>query len=192
MVKHWLKAIAIVLIISCGILSSSVTFPAHADVWEDDLTIAFLPRSLGNPVFLDAFEAAQKKAHELGVTLEWVAPFDFDSDLQVEMIENLVRRGVDGIVASVNDEEQIHRVFQKADGKDFNNRKYVFRIWENLNNLYNVRPGLGEISLVFWNGNRLSNYGLYSLDFTAFRNQFQANLQERGIALLGPHRNFLN
>ena len=63
---------------------------------------------------MDAFEAAQKKAYELGVRLEWVAPFDFDSDLQVEMIENLIRRKVDGIVASVNDEEQIHRVFQKA------------------------------------------------------------------------------
>ena len=29
------------------------------------------------------------------------------------MIENLIRRGVDGIVASVNDEEAIHRVFRK-------------------------------------------------------------------------------
>jgi len=34
--------------------------------------------------------------------------------VQVEMIENLIRRGVDGILASVNDEEAIHKVFQKA------------------------------------------------------------------------------
>lgn len=81
---------------------------------QDELTIAVLPRSLGNPIFLDAFEAAQKKAHELGVRLEWVAPFDFDLEAQVEIIENLIRRGVDGIIASVNDEEPIHRVFQKA------------------------------------------------------------------------------
>lgn len=81
---------------------------------EEPLTIAILPRALGNPIFLDAFEAAQKKAHELGVRLEWVAPFDFDSGAQVEIIENLIRRGVDGILASVNDEEAIHQVFQKA------------------------------------------------------------------------------
>lgn len=102
----------------CMILGLLVLFggqPVAADGYQNDqLTIAFLPRSLGNPIFLDAFEAAQKKAYELGVRLEWVAPFDFDSDLQVEMIENLIRRKVDGIVASVNDEEEIHRVFQEA------------------------------------------------------------------------------
>lgn len=81
---------------------------------EEPLTIAVLPRALGNPIFLDAFEATQKKAHELGVRLEWVAPFDFSSEAQVEMIENLIRRGVDGILASVNDDEEIHRVFRKA------------------------------------------------------------------------------
>ena len=105
----------IFLLVLAALISLLVTVPAAADgFYEDDLTIAFLPRSLGNPIFLDAFEAAQKKAYELGVPLEWVAPIDFDSDLQVEMIENLIRRGVDGIVASVNDEEAIHRVFQKA------------------------------------------------------------------------------
>ncbi len=112
MFKNWLITAIIILIISCGILVGSAS--VKSDVWEDDLTIAFLPRSLGNPIFLDAFEAAQKKAYELGVRLEWVAPFDFDSDEQVEIIENLIRRQVDGIIASVNDEEQVHQVFQKA------------------------------------------------------------------------------
>lgn len=30
-------------------------------IYAEDLTIAFLPRSLGNPIFLDAFEIALKK-----------------------------------------------------------------------------------------------------------------------------------
>lgn len=84
------------------------------------------------------------------------------------------------------------QLIKLVDGKDFNNRKYVFRIWEDLNNLYRVKPGLEEISLVFSGGNRLSSYGLYSLDSQSFQTQFEANQQERGIALLGPHRNFLN
>jgi ribose transport system substrate-binding protein len=114
MSKIWAKGLTIVALgIVIGLCLSTAS--VQADGYQnDELTIAFLPRSLGNPIFLDAFEAAQKKAYELGVRLEWVAPFDFDSDLQVEMIENLIRRKVDGIVASVNDEEQIHRVFQKA------------------------------------------------------------------------------
>ncbi len=84
------------------------------------------------------------------------------------------------------------QLIKLVDGNDFNNRKYVFRIWEDLNNLYRVKPGLEEISLVFSEGNRLSSYGLYSLDSPLFRTQFEANQQARGIALLGPHRNFLN
>lgn len=84
------------------------------------------------------------------------------------------------------------QLIKLVDGNDFNNRKYVFRIWEDLNNLHTVKPGLEEISLVFSNGNRFSNYGLYVLDFASFRQQFQANLQARGIAILGPHQNFLN
>ncbi len=113
MLKDCSKGVALCVIL--GLLALFGMQPVAADGYQNDqLTIAFLPRSLGNPIFLDAFEAAQKKAYELGVRLEWVAPFDFDSDLQVEMIENLIRRKADGIVASVNDEEEIRRVFQEA------------------------------------------------------------------------------
>lgn len=79
-----------------------------------ELTIAIVPRSLGNPIFLDAFEAAQNRAFELGVRLEWVAPFDFDSNAQIEIIENLIRRDVDGIIASVNQEQAVVDVIKKA------------------------------------------------------------------------------
>lgn len=84
------------------------------------------------------------------------------------------------------------QLIKLVDGNDFNNRKYVFRIWEDLNNLYRVKPGLEEISLVFSGGNRLSNYGLYTLDFASFQRQFQSNPHERGVAILGPQQNFLN
>lgn len=86
----------------------------------------------------------------------------------------------------------IDQFIKLVEGNDFNNRKYVFRIWEDLNNLHRVKPGLEEISLVFSNGNRLSSYGLYSLDFDSFNAQFQAALHPRGIAILAPHANFLN
>ncbi len=84
------------------------------------------------------------------------------------------------------------QLIKLVDGNDFNNRKYVFRIWEDLNNLHRVKPGLEEISMVFCNGNRVSSYGLYTLDFESFKSEFQSNLRPRGIAILGPHANFLN
>lgn len=106
MVKNWSALLTVVFLL----LTSSGSLWAE----EEPLTIAIIPRSLGNPIFLDAFEAAQSRAHELGVRLEWVAPFDFESGAQMEIIDNLIRRGVDGILASVNDEEAVHQMFQKA------------------------------------------------------------------------------
>ncbi|AZO96495.1 sugar ABC transporter substrate-binding protein [Halocella sp. SP3-1] len=81
---------------------------------DKPLTIAFVPRSLDNPIFLDTFEEAQEKAHELGVRLEWVAPFTFSNSEQVEVIENLIRRKVDGMVLSVDDIKPIRQVISKA------------------------------------------------------------------------------
>jgi len=81
---------------------------------NDLLTIAFVPRSLDNPIFLDTFEHSQKKALELGVRLEWVAPFSFSTEGQIDVIESLIRRNVDGMIVSVNDVMSIHEVISKA------------------------------------------------------------------------------
>ena len=122
MPKRFLIMMALILIISFA-LSPLVVWADSTPIDGEELTIAFLPRSLGNPIFLDAFEAAQKKAHELGVRLEWVAPFDFDSGAQVEIMENLIRRQVDGIIASVNDEEPVRQVINEAlDPKGYGSR----------------------------------------------------------------------
>lgn len=107
-----IRFVSVIAIITISLLSVSSFMPAQAS--DQELTIAFVPRSLGNPIFLDAFEEAQKKAYELGVNLEWVAPFDFDQTAQVEIMENLIRRQVDGIIASVNDEESVRDVIQLA------------------------------------------------------------------------------
>lgn len=77
-------------------------------------------------------------------------------------------------------------------GNDFNNRKYVFRLWEDLNNLQRVKPGVEELSVIFFNDKRLSSYGLYTLDYASFLSDYQAAAGMGGVAILGPHRNFLN
>lgn len=86
----------------------------------------------------------------------------------------------------------IDQFIKLAHGRDFNNRKYTFRIWEDLNNLSRVKPGLEEIGLVFSNGTCLSNYGLYSIDYETFHEEVQEAILPRGVALLRPQINFLN
>ncbi|KXS47222.1 MAG: simple sugar transport system substrate-binding protein, partial [Halanaerobium sp. T82-1] len=85
-----------------------IIFPAAAEAEisskntadSDKMTIAFVPRSLENPIFLDAFEHSQKKAVDLGVNLEWLGSFSFDSEEQIKIIDSLIERKVDGMIIS--------------------------------------------------------------------------------------------
>lgn len=78
------------------------------------ITIAIVPKSLDNPVFVDAKETAELTAKKLRVKLEWVGPFKVDPDTQVKIIEGLIRRKVDGIAISTSDPEKIRKVIDKA------------------------------------------------------------------------------
>ncbi|HYH02159.1 MAG TPA: substrate-binding domain-containing protein, partial [Bacillota bacterium] len=85
-----------------------------AGVQNRPLVIAIVPKSLDNPVFVDAKEAAELTAQKLSVTLEWVAPFKVNPELQVKLIEGLIRKKVDGIAVSVSDPAKLRRVIAKA------------------------------------------------------------------------------
>jgi ribose transport system substrate-binding protein len=78
------------------------------------IVIAISPKSLDNPVFVDAKETAELAARRLNVTLEWVAPFKVDPEAQVKVIEGLIWRKVDGIAISTSDPEKIRGVIAKA------------------------------------------------------------------------------
>jgi ribose transport system substrate-binding protein len=80
----------------------------------DKMTIAFVPRSLENPIFLDAFEHSQRKAVDLGINLEWLGSFSFDSEEQIKIIDSLIERKVDGMIISVNDTPKYDRIINRA------------------------------------------------------------------------------
>ncbi|RCW53336.1 substrate-binding domain-containing protein [Halanaerobium sp. ST460_2HS_T2] len=111
-----------ILIIFILILITFFNLPAAAeniDQQEDqkneqEITIAYVPRSLDNPIFLDAYEHAQEKAIDLGINLEWVAPFAYDAEEQIDIIESLIARKVDGMVISVNNTPEYINVINKA------------------------------------------------------------------------------
>jgi ribose transport system substrate-binding protein len=78
------------------------------------IVIAIVPKSLDNPVYMDAKETAELAARKQNVELEWVAPFKVDSDAQVKVVEGLIWRKVDGIAISCNDPEKLRKVINKA------------------------------------------------------------------------------
>lgn len=61
-----------------------------------------------------------------------------------------------------------------------NSRKYVFRIWEDFNNLRRVKPGLEDLAITFADGLVLSSYGFYYTDQVP---------QSAEAVILGPRLN---
>lgn len=74
--------------------------PEEPDGEKKDITIAVIPQQLGNVVFLPAKEGAEEAGKDLGINVEWQAPVRADATLQVEIIEGLIERKVDGIAIS--------------------------------------------------------------------------------------------
>ena len=82
--------------------------------FDRHVTISIVPKSLDNPVFLDTKEAAQIRAAELGIHLEWVAPFHADTEQQLEIMRWLINRGVDGILVSCNDPAALEPIINEG------------------------------------------------------------------------------
>jgi len=64
--------VVLFMIIMCFSADAGAEISSKKTADSDKMTIAFVPRSLENPIFLDAFEHSQKKAVDLGINLEWL------------------------------------------------------------------------------------------------------------------------
>lgn len=78
------------------------------------ITISIVPKSLDNPMLIEAKEAAELTARRLNVKLEWIGPFKVDVETQIKIVEGLIRRKVDGIAVSCSDAERLRPVIDKA------------------------------------------------------------------------------
>lgn len=85
--------------------------PVHA---AKRLTIAMIPKSLDNPVFLDAKDGGEAAAKELDVDFIWTGSNTADAGNQVSVIEGLIQRKVDGIIVSCTDAGALKDVINRA------------------------------------------------------------------------------
>lgn len=82
---------------------------------KDHYTIAFVPKALNNPVFEITRKGAEDKAKQLGnVTVNWVGPATADAAAQSQIIDDLVTKGVDGIILSANDASALDPSINRA------------------------------------------------------------------------------
>jgi len=105
----------LVSILLAALLVLSLATVAFAEAKEDaDITIAVVPKSLDNAIFLDAQAAAMAKGEELGINVQWVGPTTSDAGQQVTVIEGLIEKHVDGILISCNDADALKDVIDRA------------------------------------------------------------------------------
>jgi ribose transport system substrate-binding protein len=89
--------------------------PEQTNVPESDkIVIAVVPKSLNNPVFLEAKAGAEEAAKELGIEILYTASPDSDSAQQVSIVEGLIELQVDGILIACNLAEALQPVIHRA------------------------------------------------------------------------------
>lgn len=74
------------------------------------------------------------------------------------------------------------------------NRKYTFRLWENLNNIKQFKTNLRDVSITTLNGTKIGCYGLTHVDLSQdqlFQTLANRPQQDNGIALWGSHPDWL-
>ncbi len=103
------------MLIAAGVLFAGGQQDAAGKGAENGkVTIAVVPKAMDNPVFLDTKAGAEKAAEELGIELIWTAGFKSDAAEQVQVLEGLIQKGVDGMLISCNDPSALNDVIAKA------------------------------------------------------------------------------
>ncbi len=117
------------------------------------------------------------------------------SDYSEELVARM-ERDLDDYIYGIQDflsrekDFYINQFIKLTQREDFsNNRKYSFRIWEDFNNLKQMKPGLVDIAITFQDGRRISSSGIYTIDISNFRNMLSPN-QAANIYLTKPHKNY--
>ncbi len=95
--------------------SPSATDPAPSDPPKTKpLTVAMMPKSLGNAYFIACRAGAEEAATELGVKLLWDGPREPDPAKQNEIVETWITHGVDVIAVAVENREGISTALRRA------------------------------------------------------------------------------
>ena len=80
-----------------------------------DMTFAVVPKNLNNPFFEMARDGCMKAQEEMeGAECLFIGPPEHDAQKQVQTIQDLISRGVDGIAVSPADAPAVGRALQRA------------------------------------------------------------------------------
>lgn len=98
-----------------GLMAASSGLVGCARQKSSKVTLAFIPKSLNNPVFEITRAGAEDRVKELSdVSFRWIGPTTGDAAAQSQIIDDLIVQGVDGICLSCNDPAALLPVINRA------------------------------------------------------------------------------
>jgi ribose transport system substrate-binding protein len=103
------------LAMGSGFVACLMTLGATAQAKDvKDISVAVIPK-VAVPFFDDCNKGAQSAADKAGVKYQWVVPQNTQGSTQVQIIEDLISKHVDGIAISVNEPKSVESVMKKAE-----------------------------------------------------------------------------
>lgn len=100
-----------------GLSAVALLAGAGAAQAQEEHTFALVPKNMNNPFFDQARDGCMKAQEELdGVTCEYIGPGEHGGgEEQVQIVNDLIARGVDGIAVSPSNAAAMGRALQKAE-----------------------------------------------------------------------------
>jgi len=87
---------------------------AEETTTDENISIAIVPKSLGNPYFAATEVGAKHAGEDLGIDVSYVGSTESDAASQVNVLEDLINKKVDAIAVAPNDPDAVAPVLKKA------------------------------------------------------------------------------
>lgn len=113
--------LALLTILGCGQPaqdSGTASTGDGATASDGKLSFAVIPKGLSHEFWLTVKKGAETAGEELGVEIIWIGP-EKETDVikQINIMEDMIGRGVDAIVMAACDQDALVEVIQRADAK---------------------------------------------------------------------------
>jgi ribose transport system substrate-binding protein len=117
--RNWLTVLTglacVAMLTSCKSTSSGPPGGAKGGKGGKQLSIAVIPKGTTHEFWLSVKAGADRAGKELGVTINWMGPEkEDDRSQQIAIVENMVLKGVDGIVLAPLDRKALMAPVSKA------------------------------------------------------------------------------
>lgn len=107
-----LSTVVVVLILAVGFLALPLSTASVSA--QEDYEFAIVPKAVNNPFFNAARLGALEAGEELGVEVNYTGPSQTKVKDQIDVVESLIAKGVDGIALSAVDGDALAPVVNRA------------------------------------------------------------------------------